>query len=335
MSLQQFFLRGQTVPYADVPTDCTKQVQTILDKAGLLDPDTHGSEQEPFMPVADRDGIWDENTTWALHTLCQHLKIAFDGTNLSPTQANALLQIRPETVYPLSIVPYVTDDLQTYLAKMIVGYMGHKGYWVARAPNTCNIVYVEGMDRDGRLNADKLNQWNDRRMVIQIQVDGQPTMLVNDQATTEPGRAHTLHPRPANPKKGELPGVARIAFGQYKAWRMDIHRGSANTNGHHFALRQKGRIRLHRDANKDGMRTHDAIDLGDNFGINQHTAMSDNAPMSVDRYSAGCLVGRRYQWHASFLDILKQDARYQNDPNYLFMTTVIAGDDLMKWAGIV
>jgi hypothetical protein len=181
-----------------------------------------------------------------------------------------------------------------------------------------NIVYVEGMNPDGSLNADKANQWNDRRIVFRIASNGRPEMLVNDQATTEPGSHYTWHP--LNPN-----GAARIAFGQYKAWAVGLHKGTQP------ALVQREKLRLHRDLNKDGFRSSsDPIDIGKTFGINQHSTRPGTPPEFVDSYSAGCLVGRRWAWHMSFLNIVKQDERYRQNRGYLFISTVIPGDDLVR-----
>ncbi|MCY7330899.1 MAG: hypothetical protein LH618_20265, partial [Saprospiraceae bacterium] len=64
--------------------------------------------------------------------------------------------------------------------------------------------------------------------------------------------------------------------------------------------------------------------------INQHTTSHHKVPDFVNSFSAGCLVGRRYQWHLSFLDIVRQDVRYQANKGYLFISTIIAGDDLLR-----
>jgi hypothetical protein len=45
----------------------------------------------------------------------------------------------------------------------------------------------------------------------------------------------------------------------------------------------------------------------------------------------GYLVGRRRQGHKEFMAIVKSDRRYQLNKNYIFVTTVIAGDDLTRF----
>jgi hypothetical protein len=240
---------------------------------------------------------------------------------LSPGFCSALLNTTPDALFPMRTDIPPGTDLSTALAKRILRYMTQKGYWIARAPDMFNIVYVEGINGDGKTNPDHANEWNDRRMVIRIGGGGQPELLVNDQATTEPGRYFTQDP--LNPL-----GAARIAFGQYKAWVDGLHKG------HQPALVQTERLRIHRDLNKNGLRdASDPIEIGSMFGINQHSTSETLVPSFVDKFSAGCLVGRRYRWHLSFLQIVRQDFRYAGNKGYVFMSTVINGDELARVEG--
>jgi hypothetical protein len=77
------------------------------------------------------------------------------------------------------------------------------------------------------------------RMVIAVEKGGKATVLGNWEATTEPGR-HYTEVKLLNPL-----GAARIAFGQYRAWKVGIHRND------HEALRQTRDITVYRDANRD------------------------------------------------------------------------------------
>lgn len=202
------------------------------------------------------------------------------------------------------------------LASMIVAAMETKGYRVDRAPGEVNIVYVEGMGLDGKANGDRPNEWNDLRTTLWFEY-GEPKIDAWD-ATTEPGIYFTK--RPLNPK-----GAARIEFGQYQAWRVGMHRGD------HDALRQSGGpVRVRRDANKDMMRTGDAIDEGD-FWINQHWGY-DQPEDDIGKASAGCLVGRTREGHREFMARVKSDPRYQADPNFVFSTTILAESDVLAEA---
>ncbi len=325
-SLNQILDLGQDIQTDDLNQSANRMAAVALQHRlcdlGILDPIMGGDVSTPFGPVGKGDGSIGTNTRNALleFSRCigeQHVD------RLLPVQYLArLIAANPDVLLPIRWDPAPEDKLQTRIAKCVLRYMRRKNYWIARSPRMYNIVYVEGMDANGRLNEDVLNGWNDRRMVIRIAENGIPEMLVNDQATTEPGRYYTFNP--LNPN-----GAARIAFGQYKAWVDGLHHGKQP------ALVQREALRVHRDLNKDGRRSKtDPIDIGKTFGINQHSTSEDQTPEFVNSYSAGCLVGRRYDWHMSFLDIVRQDVRYIANKSYLFVSTVIAGDDLLKEEGI-
>ena len=174
-----------------------------------------------------------------------------------------------------------------------------------------NIFYLEGMGTDGKLNSDEPNQFNDIRLVLDwdFQLMGVWT------ATTEPGRFYTVNPM--SPK-----GAARIAFGQYTAWRVGRHGNSES----HEALVQVRPLLVYRDFNRDGLRKNDLLERGV-FGINQHWGY-DLPVTDIGKASAGCLVGRSRQGHREFMNIVKSDLRYQRDKSFVFTTTVLAADKL-------
>jgi hypothetical protein len=201
------------------------------------------------------------------------------------------------------------------LAAAIAAAMRRKGYVVDTQPGEINIVYVEGLNEDGTINDDASDKWNDLRVVIGFEGD-KPVILGKWRATTEPGRYYTEHP--VNPA-----GAARIEFGQYQAWRVGMHRGD------HEALVQRGKVTVCRDLNKDMIRTGDARDSGDNFGINQHgPSGADEAPDNIGKFSAGCLVGKSMAGHRAFMAIVKADTRFVADPEYLFRTAILAERDV-------
>lgn len=202
------------------------------------------------------------------------------------------------------------------LAEKIVRYMLSKNYKVAVGSKHYNIVYVEGMNIDGSINADTSNCFNDRRLVIQS-LNATPKIIGNWEGTTEPGNHYTVNPM--NPS-----GAARIAFGQYEAWRVGMH----GKSDRHEALVQVCDIKIHRDLNKDMRRTGDHTTTG-LYGINQHWGY-DLPKVNIANASAGCLLGRTREGHREFMQLIKGDARYQRDRRFIFTTTVIAGDDLIK-----
>lgn len=207
--------------------------------------------------------------------------------------------------------------------KVIADYMRSKGWQVFDAAGHLNIVYVEGVNHDLTPNDDRPDQFNDRRLIIDASA-GRPEIIFNVAATTEPGIAST-HTSQAR----RLKGVARIAFGQYTAWRQGFHKGDPA----HPALVQAvhGIIKVHRDMNEDYRRTGDKIHTNVS-GLNQHATRPDRIVRSVGHFSAGCLVGHLWSDHEVFIDITKSDKRYIADPRFLYTTTIIAGDDLYKFA---
>lgn len=272
-----------------------KEFQTRLMTLGCLDPPADGS----VGPV----------TKLVVPTFAKVLKLPHDK-GITPAVAEAMLRQTPATFLPWSF----GNDL----ASKLVRFMLSKGFFVARLPGFLTIVYIEGADANGRPNPDVHDQFNDRRIVLRREPNGRPVILHNALATTEPGRHFTNAP----PKPE---GVARIAFGQYKAWRVGFHKASKSPPTKHEALVQVGNITIHRDKNKDGKRTGDKTFTGDGFGINQHHG--HNNPISkVGRTSAGCLVGRSVEEHRQFMALVKTDPRFKASRGYVYLTTVLNGD---------
>lgn len=208
------------------------------------------------------------------------------------------------------------------LADKILAYMRAKKYQIATGANEVNVVYLEGANDDGTINPDLMNFWNDRRIII-THVNGRPEIILNVEATTEPGLLATNSAAAA--RRG---GVARIQFGQFFAWKMGWHR-VASLGFTHPALVQCAPLKVHRDANRDGKRTGDALDWGQ--GINQHSTRPGYLPPRVENWSEGCLVGRSWVDHERFIALLRQDPRYLKNDQFVFPTTIIAGDDFAKF----
>lgn len=173
-----------------------------------------------------------------------------------------------------------------------------------------NIIYIEGVNLDGAVNTDKLNEWNDLRTIIKI-INGVPKIIGSWRATTEPGADYTYNPINSG-------GAARIKFGQYKAWQVGTHKN------HEALVQTGGAVTVFRDGNEDGFRTNDPEHTG-YFGINQH--WGGDSP-HVGRWSAGCLVGQLKNGHREFMSLVKADRRYQQNSSYIFWTTVLDGSKL-------
>jgi hypothetical protein len=262
------------------------EIQSLLIHHRLLDPPA--------------DGQWGGQSRAALAMFQQ---LAGLGQTGNPDDGTlALLKAIPE-ILPIK--------LGNDLASRIIKYCLEAGFWVPVGPAAYTICYVEGMDENGQVNSDEPDEWNDRRIVIEIP-DGTPKIVGNWRATSEPGSYYTHN-------RMNAAGVARIKFGQYKAWVMGWH------GSHPYeALEQLAPITVYRDDNEDYCRTGDSEEEG-LFGVNQHHGY--DCP-TVDNNSAGCLVGQSIAGHEDFIDLLKGDRRYKANANYLFYTAVIAGDRL-------
>lgn len=302
MKLQEIIANDAKVKLNDLALDrvLAGEIQTRLIKLGCLDPPA--------------DGDFGTVSKFVLGAYAKQAGIAFDDI-IDSRLAQSLLDESEDTFMPLT----PGNDL----ASRIVKYMRLRNYWVARLPGFLNIVYVEGANADGKPNADEFNRFNDRRLVIAIE-DGKPTIKLNVLATTEPGAYYTEHPLNAG-------GAARIAFGQYKAWRVGTH--LAGKPSAHEALVQVGEISVYRDLNKDGKRTGDAIDVGSGFAVNQHSG-HDAPAGNIGKHGAGCLVGRSRDEHKEFMKLVKTDPRFKKANNgYKYVSTVIAGDKLKETVG--
>jgi hypothetical protein len=201
------------------------------------------------------------------------------------------------------------------LIEKIISYMEAQEYSIFRKSREKNIIYIEGADKNGTINSDKSNHFNDLRLVFAFNKNGEAVIEGAWEGTTEPGYYYTDNPMNPN-------GAARIAFGQYEAWQVGIH-GNSDP---HEALVQVGLVRVHRDYNRDMIRTGDAIDEG-YFGINQHWG-HDHPVDDIHTASAGCLVGRTRSGHRAFMDLVMSDRRYVSNSNFIFTTTIIAGNKL-------
>jgi hypothetical protein len=134
--------------------------------------------------------------------------------------AEALLNYDADTLAP--VTP------KANFAGRIFRYMQRKNYFVPRFPTYFTIVYVEGTTKTGVPNDNRGNAFNDRRIVLAIE-DGMPVEIGNWTATTEPGKDYTE--KPLDPR-----GAARVAFGQYKAWRVGRHH-AGKPSGHDALVR--------------------------------------------------------------------------------------------------
>ncbi|MFE1744554.1 peptidoglycan-binding domain-containing protein [Coleofasciculus sp. H7-2] len=311
MRLQTFYqarLNNQSVDYGidaiAADEELTTHIQEVLIWLKFLDPPADGK----FGPISSNALVEFQDVMKSSEPA-----VSEERGFLGVVTARLLIETSPDEV-PKPEVDLTKNNLEA----RIIAYMLKMNYRVSVGQQRYNIVYVEGMNADGSLNSDAPNQFNDRRMVIEIPNEV-PILRQNWEGTTEPGTTLTLTPMNAL-------GAARIAFGQYKAWKVGTHWGKGAEP--HEALEQVSPVSVYRDKNKDFIRKGDFLDTG-NFDINQHYGF-DYPRNDIGMAGAGCLVGRTRQGHRDFMALIKQDKRYQLNKEYRFVTTIIPGDDLVK-----
>lgn len=173
-----------------------------------------------------------------------------------------------------------------------------------------SIVYVAGVNKDGTPNKNRINAFDDLRLALRNTKDG-IKILGAWPATIETGVKFTQ-----NPIAGDGKGAARIKFGYWKSWQVGLHRGQ-----YEALVQTGGPVAVFRDNNKDYDREGDPLDTG-YFGINQHHG--GDAPIdNIGGHSAGCLVGNSVAGHREFMALLKTDARYKANKNYVFDSWVL------------
>ena len=297
MTLQEIVDSNRSAPILAIGGDIpfASQVQDRLAAFGLLDPPSDGR----FGPVSQ----------WALGEFLKRAGLAAK-TAIDVDVARALLETDPTRLFPLK-------QTRTLAGRLVAALLA-KRFWVCRHPDAVNIVYVEGLDTDGKPNPNAPNEFNDSRFVVRINRAGNATLAGAWEATTEPGKLFTVGPE-ANPD-----GAARIAFGQYKSWSVGIHRQGSKTA--HEALVQTAPIEIFRDLNRDFSRAGDRKFTG-LFGINQHAGL-DVPKTDIRKASAGCLVGRTTAGHREFMKLCKADPRFASNNGYRFVTAVLPAAEI-------
>ena len=269
--------------------DLAVETQQTLSNLGYLDPPP--------------DGLMGPTSQWALAEFCKLNDLSLDAGFTKDVAATLL--------NPKQLLPEIGPS--GGWIDRVIAYMRKKNYFICRHPDCKNIVYVEGVDPDGKLNPQTPNAFEDLRVVFSIRRDGVP--VVHDWVgTTEPGKPYTMNPM--NPK-----GAARIAFGQFKSWRVGTHVGPTGFEPHE-ALIQAEPIDVYRDGNMNYKR--EGPIFSGIFGIDQHWGY-DLPKDDVGHASAGCLVGETRDGHRAFMALIKSDPRYIANNGYKFVTAVIPG----------
>lgn len=268
------------------------EMQARLAHHGLLDPPA--------------DGVLDPVSQWALGAFCRAAGLPFDGA-LAPAVAAALLQAEP-------VLPLRPDRS---LGGRVAAALVARGHWLSRHPDCVNIVYVEGMDEQGRAVPRRPDAFDDLRLLLRIRAGGGPEILGAWGATTAAGR-------PAVETPAEPEGPPRLATGQHRAWVMG--RTAIGTEIEQEALGQARPLPVTRDANGDFRREGDPSDRGI-FLIDQHGG-HDAPRAEVGGIGAGCLVGRSQAGHRGFIARLREDPRWRANAAHVFTTSILRAGDV-------
>ena len=239
--------------------------------------------------------------------------ISLPTANQWATKITGLADVIPEVLQSIPTIPELFERTEKNspksqkLASAVINYAQQKNWVIRTGARRYNIFYVRGMNPDGSLNDNKVNQFNDLRVVVEI-VNNTPRIVGLWEATDAPG-THYIN-NPMNPG-----GAAVIVAGrQYHAWKMGFHKDNPN----HPALVQTGGAVIV---------ARNGVPSTGYFGINQHGGY-DYPRNDIEDASAGCLVGRTRKGQAKFMNLLNQDADYLRDRNYVFYTGIILGKEL-------
>jgi peptidoglycan hydrolase-like protein with peptidoglycan-binding domain len=269
-----------------------RAVQDRLAHHGLLDPPADGF----FGPVSQ----------WALAEFCRARGLPSDGS-LTRGAADALLAA--EAALPLR----PGGDMAGRVAAALL----RRGDWLCRHPECLTVVYVEGMEPDGRPSAARPDAFDDTRLLLRVGPGGAPEIAGAWEATAAPGR-------PAVERPVEPAGAPRLARGQHKAWVMG--RTGLGTGFEQEALVQVAPLSVTRDGDRDFRRAGDERQRG-LFLMDQHGGL--DAPRErVGGIGAGCLVGRTQEGHRTFMALLRGDARWRASHAYRFMASVLGVEEM-------
>jgi lysozyme family protein len=176
-----------------------------------------------------------------------------------------------------------------------------------------NVVSIEGLNPDGKPNANRHNAFDDVKMVL----DGSGRIIGGPwEATTHPGFYWTQHPMAEG-------GAFIIALGPQACWTPGPYH-----NLEVWRQAEDSVIWGHRDPNCTYKRQGAPIKHGD-IGVHHHHGY--NLPKdNIANAAAGCQVIRLNDGQEEFMRITKKCPRYLADPKgYRLTATVLEAKDLL------
>jgi hypothetical protein len=185
--------------------------------------------------------------------------------------------------------------------KKLIAYLKSKDYRI----RALNIVYLIGADPDSwEPVQNRMDYWNDPRVVVRDSGE----VLISNTATADPGRHYEVNPM-------NSAGCALLALGQHKdGWVLGKHYGLP-------ALVQRDELLIYRDKEANGIR-RGTPRLESGNGINQHGCNGRDGGNTIDRWSAGCMVGKYWKSHLAFIQLCRDSG------NTSFDTTLVNSKEL-------
>lgn len=161
-----------------------------------------------------------------------------------------------------------------------------KYVWFSGGDYDVNIISI----RD-KSQGNKVTNIFDDTLTLSYKVDGK-WEFKQWAVTTDPGTKAVL-------EHSNKKGVAILVPGQYRGSHMvGLHQGKYET------LRQKGKVKVYRDRNKDMKFDFVNIDEGI-FGINIHRSNPKTESYVVENWSEGCTVFKKVKDFNEFMKICK------------------------------
>lgn len=247
------------------------------------------------------DGIFGKGTEAAVKAWQTKNGLAADGLVGPNTLAKMGIKVEAKAAATPNNTP--SADAK-YSKDKIEAVIKAKGFKWFEGDYNLNIVGVRNSDTGTAVT----NAFDDK-ITVSYQVDGK-WVYKEWMNTTDPGTKGVKEYHNAA-------GVARLVPGQY----INSH-GLGMHQGKYEALKQFGKVKVYRDANRDMNYDEDKIQEGI-FGINIHKAGANST--LVENWSEGCQVFKRAADFEEFMVIARKAASVGNSK---FTYTLIESKDI-------
>ena len=247
------------------------------------------------------DGIFGSGTEAAVKAWQTKNGLAADGIVGPNTLAKMGIKVEAKAAATPNNAPSANAK---YSKDKIEAIIKAKGYKWFEGDYNLNIVGVRNSD-----TGTKVTNAFDDKITVSYQVGGE-WVYKEWMNTTDPGTKGVKEYHNAA-------GVARLVPGQYiNSHALGMHQGK------YEALKQFGKVKVYRDANRDMNYDEKVIQEGV-FGINIHKAGADST--YVENWSEGCQVFKRAADFEEFMVIARKAASVGNSK---FTYTLIESKDI-------